>query len=1061
MINKNNVICDTLFENIQSSSKWNWTFEFDINNEIDVEKIDLSYGMIIWLHSDWWGWKTTIINNLKKRLQEDSILINWFEFKKEYIEQIESKNIIKKNFYDVFKKNGNSKVNNLNLNITQDNSVTKLNYIQHSLTWDEKKKELFSYFDKINDETIRDSFNKIEIEKEFDDKNWFKDYFIEEVNAWEFNKEKKEDLWMSIISYFYIKIVENNINNIKENNDFKSLFSKLTISNLAYLTNKLTWELLPQFKFITNTIENFSNELDKNDPTLWLNKIKDSISLFYSMKEDLKNLLQDNSLNSKYKKYILIIDDLDRCYPSEVVKLLDALKLFLDLPNLIILVAVDRRHIERWIYEVYNKNTNNFFVNPDEYLEKIIHLPIDLFSYDEKIREFNNTNYDKSISFLKELSKNTKKIFQGSWLPTINIFNTSTKSILENENVKKIINLWLSNNPRKNLRFKRILKFYCNIFNSLWFFIWENDMLEYFVFWLILKVEWWDYFEVISKNPILLYLPYNIIDSNYKSILDKYSMFFYNQKVSENKINYYDVNKLKRFISFIIYFNNEYKKSYWKIIIYFYSFQIWKNYINNSNEIWDKLLLKPLVELELFKDNNKDSNKEEEEFINRYINIIKSIYEWEIDEALLNSLKLSNFELETLKKILINNQGQEEKKYYKINEKEEQEVSEWQIELIKEKDFKNISDFNKIYNKKFNNNLLLIKNAFTNNMRMITWLWNIEEAREEDEKRFFLWSSLFFRHIVIKNIDNLLFFEVGSGSINNKQENIRNILENKIVYNDLWEKNILEYLFNDTRRTLFWEIINQMSFCKSWPSLWWMTWATDYTQFEALLIDILSIINEDEKMFELFFKLKSTIIINRDDKEKNNINLDNLVDIYSDNMSFENTNYQNIWNFFWLMNYIDSLIYLIEDKEVQNLLEKKFKRLKKRLIYVFSHFWYLQNPNTYITYYWTSRFWFKELVDGDDYWSDLKWSLLNYVSFCLNYYKYLNENYDKNLIDDIKNFVNKEEEKANLYQLLDNNENLISKEEEKNLAIDFIHTKILEHKLVFLSRYFKWEENIF
>lgn len=1123
--NPNNIISSILFKNIQSSFEWNGYFDLldkdEKNNKENIKKIDLSNWMIISLHSDWGGWKTTLVNDLIKKLKKDT----YYSDCDLCIEKNNNYNTLKKNIFDRF-------LWNIEKWWSENNSNKKIEINSSEKNINKRKNELVTKLKQVNNlEAQNDNIlNKI-----WD--SWYKNYLIEEVNAWEFNKEKKDDLWMSIISYFYVKIIENNINELKEEKDFKSLIWKLTITNLTIFTNKLTWAILPQFKPITNLIENFSKDINKNNPITWLNKIKDNISLFYSMKEDVKKLLKKESLMKKYKKYILVIDDLDRCDPEEVIKLLDALKLFLDLPNLIVIVCVDRRHIEKWIYQVYNNKSSDsrYFINTNEYLEKIIHLPIDLFIFDDNIK-FCNWEWlwwwDIDLNF--------------------EIKNNEIIQLLNNDYIKNIYNYWLSNNPRKILRFKRMVKFYYNIFNHTSIDLIDDiNNQKYFIFWLVLKIEWWDYFEIISKNPILLYLPYDINDNNYENILEEYSKFFYWKNI--NVINHYEINKIKNLINFIVYFSNEEdknkddnEKTYLNIMKYFYSFQIWSDLVNDNQEIeikttrgtkikfksnyWDKLLFKNFIELLFFKNNEKTLIEKYKENIKRIYNmnisskddfknnlnsIIKNNKLWILEKEIIeenflkNNLEKDNIEFISKNKEIVNEDKIDEDNinYTQIKTNNKNELDNtWSInnneKKVDELEEKKYSDklsediprwkskeiFEELYESTFHDNNKKIENAFTNNMRMITWLWNIEEAREEDEKRFFLWSSLFFRHIVIKNIDSLLFFEVYGGLTNGWNQENKLKIDNMIVYNDLWEENILQNLINSKRRTLFWEIINQMSFCKSWPSLWWMTWATDYTQFEALLIDILSIIkdnnkiNEVEKRFELLSLLKSTIIVNRDDKDKNIINLDNLSNFFSVN-SLYNTNYENIGNYFWLMKYIDTLIYLIEDKEIQNWFEKRFRRIKKRLIYVFSHFWYLQKPNTYITYYWTSKFWFRELVDWETFlsWSVLEWSLLNYVSFCLNYYKYLDENYDKNLIDDIKNFVNIEFEKSNLYQLLYNyevftnkddenkyfqkllfkHENFINKEEEKNLAIDFIHTKILEHKLVFISRYFKWEENIF
>lgn len=1089
--NPNNIISSILFKNIQSSFEWNGYFDLldkdEKNNKENIKKIDLSNWMIISLHSDWGGWKTTLVNDLIKKLKQDT----YYSDCDLCIEKHNIDNTFKKNFFDKFLWNKEKlwSENNSNKKIEINSSEKNIN---------KRKNELVTKLKQVNNlEAQNDNIlNKI-----WD--SWYKNYLIEEVNAWEFNKEKKDDLWMSIISYFYVKIIENNINELKEEKDFKSLIWKLTITNLTIFTNKLTWAILPQFKPITNLIENFSKDINKNNPITWLNKIKDNISLFYSMKEDVKKLLKKESLMKKYKKYILVIDDLDRCDPEEVIKLLDALKLFLDLPNLIVIVCVDRRHIEKWIYQVYNKKSSDsrYFINTNEYLEKIIHLPIDLFIFDDNIK-FCNWEWlwwwDIDLNF--------------------EIKNNEIIQLLDNDYIKNIYNYWLSNNPRKILRFKRMVKFYYNIFNHTSIDLIDDiNNQKYFIFWLVLKIEWWDYFEIISKNPILLYLPYDINDNNYENILEEYSKFFYWKNI--NEINHYEINKIKNLINFIVYFSNEEdknkddnEKTYLNIMKYFYSFQIWSDLINDNQGIesknidsnyWDKLLFKNYIELLFFKNNEKTLIKKYKENIKRIYNmnisskddfknninsIIKNNKLWILEKEIIeenflnNDLDKDNKEVISKNKEIVNenkfndkidedninhtqiktNNKSELDNTWSINDNEKK-IDELEKDRYRDKLSEDISRwkskeiFEELYKSKFYDNNKKIENAFTNNMRMITWLWNIEEAREEDEKRFFLWSSLFFRHIVIKNIDNLLFFDI----INNwnKQKNIKDILKYELNYWFLSVSNILNDLENNNRRSLFWELVNQMSFCKSWPSLWWMAWATDYTQFEALLIDILS--KNNEKKNELLEKLKSTIIIKDkvilEGKHQTIIDLKNFKDKIND---FQDTNYENILNYYNLITFVNDLINKIENKEEKEEIERKFKRLKKRLIYVFSHFWYLQKPNTYITYYWTSKFWFGELVDWEINWYDLEWSLLNYISFCLNYYKYLDENYNDNLKGEIIKFVNKEYDKSTLYLFIVNNEKL-EKENEKVLAIDYIYTKILEHKLVFLSRYFKWEENIF
>jgi hypothetical protein len=47
------------------------------------------------------------------------------------------------------------------------------------------------------------------------------------------------------------------------------------------------------------------------------------------------------------KPLVVIIDDLDRCLPEKAIQVIEAVKLFLDVPGCIFLIAVDREIIEK------------------------------------------------------------------------------------------------------------------------------------------------------------------------------------------------------------------------------------------------------------------------------------------------------------------------------------------------------------------------------------------------------------------------------------------------------------------------------------------------------------------------------------------------------------------------------------------------------------------------------------------------------------------------------------------------------------------------------------------
>jgi formylglycine-generating enzyme required for sulfatase activity len=88
---------------------------------------------------------------------------------------------------------------------------------------------------------------------------------------------------------------------------------------------------------------------------------------------------------------VVFIDDLDRCLPERAVEVLEALKLFLDVPGCVFFIAADRDVIERVVRVQYA----GYLVGPDEkkrdvpitgqnYLEKIVQLPFHLPPLEEE-----------------------------------------------------------------------------------------------------------------------------------------------------------------------------------------------------------------------------------------------------------------------------------------------------------------------------------------------------------------------------------------------------------------------------------------------------------------------------------------------------------------------------------------------------------------------------------------------------------------------------------------------------------------------------------------------------
>ena len=131
--------------------------------------------------------------------------------------------------------------------------------------------------------------------------------------------------------------------------------------------------------------------------------------------------------------FVFLIDDLDRCLPENTLKMLESIKLFLDVPSCAFVLAVDDDVVERGVvhhYRDYLQQNNNTIIYMDkkdvsseseksktyelpitghEYLEKMIQLPIRLPVIDEaNAKEFLKFHSKKWIDIIVD-NKNALK----------------------------------------------------------------------------------------------------------------------------------------------------------------------------------------------------------------------------------------------------------------------------------------------------------------------------------------------------------------------------------------------------------------------------------------------------------------------------------------------------------------------------------------------------------------------------------------------------------------------------------------------------------------------------
>lgn len=87
-------------------------------------------------------------------------------------------------------------------------------------------------------------------------------------------------------------------------------------------------------------------------------------------------------------RIVVLIDDLDRCFPDKGVKLLESVKLALTQPGFIFILAVAREVIEGYLQHRYTTDFGIKDFDGKRYLDKIVQLPFQIPAVNEKMPTF-------------------------------------------------------------------------------------------------------------------------------------------------------------------------------------------------------------------------------------------------------------------------------------------------------------------------------------------------------------------------------------------------------------------------------------------------------------------------------------------------------------------------------------------------------------------------------------------------------------------------------------------------------------------------------------------------
>jgi predicted KAP-like P-loop ATPase len=204
-------------------------------------------------------------------------------------------------------------------------------------------------------------------------------------------------------------------------------------------------------------------------------QIKNEVT-FAKLRNDLTSFrvsFQEALSETKIKRLIVFIDELDRCNPSTIIETLEAIRLFLFIGNTTFVIGADERHIAYAIKSKYKDIDEKKFNIGKEYLEKMIQYPfrIPKLSEDEvelfislllTEKTLNEKEYREFIEYVRAKQKHNALRIKLDLVDVQRALPKTYNRISENLVLSKQISPMLTNgfkgNPRQCKRFLNMLE---------------------------------------------------------------------------------------------------------------------------------------------------------------------------------------------------------------------------------------------------------------------------------------------------------------------------------------------------------------------------------------------------------------------------------------------------------------------------------------------------------------------------------------------------------------------------------------------------------------------------
>ena len=299
-------------------------------------------------------------------------------------------------------------------------------------------------------------------------------------NAWEY--DKTDNVWTALFQSI--------INKMDQKNKKNKILAKTFLTVLTDLSIKGLTRGSMSFTDIEKYYKNYNKQV--NEITNLKTRFEEAIE------EDV----------GEHGKYVIFIDDLDRCLPERAVDILEAIKLFLCAKHCIFIIGVDKDVIWKGIEARYSGKLYNSPIKGKDYIEKIIQVPFNIPPIQiDDISNFIREIYNEA--FLKNIDDDILKIISSGMEPNP-------------RKIKRFVNLFslLIRFKNHNITSKRIEKD-----------VIQDNLLAKF---LVIQIRWEEFF-----NDLIRY--YNLTGNN---LVQDLNSFEENRNEKDTKNEYLNYNPL-------------------------------------------------------------------------------------------------------------------------------------------------------------------------------------------------------------------------------------------------------------------------------------------------------------------------------------------------------------------------------------------------------------------------------------------------------------------------------------------------------------------------------------